>query len=75
MPGLILRTSAELAAFGVSAVIYANQLVRASVRAMQDVLSSLRAIGATTQVEGSIASLGELFDLVDMEKPEDALAP
>jgi phosphoenolpyruvate phosphomutase len=62
-------TVQELWSCGVSATIYANQLVRASVRAMTEVLESLAALGSTSAVEDGIAPLAELFSLVGMDAP------
>lgn len=74
IPTTYHTTSArELSGFGISGVIYANQLVRASVRAIQEVLASISGADVTTPIEGRIATLSELFDLVDMDQPAVAL--
>ncbi|MEC3952777.1 isocitrate lyase/phosphoenolpyruvate mutase family protein [Nocardia sp. CDC153] len=62
-------TADQLWSYGISAVVYANQLVRASTRAMELVLESLSAVGSTSEMEPRIASLGELFALVGMDQP------
>ncbi|MFI1916390.1 isocitrate lyase/phosphoenolpyruvate mutase family protein [Nocardia sp. NPDC020380] len=62
-------TAEQLWSYGISAAVYANQLVRASARAMELVLESLAAVGSTTDVEERIASVGDLFGLVGMDQP------
>ncbi|MGW7824486.1 isocitrate lyase/phosphoenolpyruvate mutase family protein [Streptomyces puniciscabiei] len=57
----------ELHAMGVSGMIYANQLIRGSVTAMERVLSRLAADGSTTAMEPEISTLKELFSLVDTD--------
>lgn len=59
----------ELASLGVSIAIYANHLVRATLRAMQVVLDSLAKDGSTARIEGEIASLASLFATVGMDEP------
>jgi phosphoenolpyruvate phosphomutase len=61
----------ELWAVGVSAVIYANQLMRASVSAARQLLSDLSAAGSTTRMEPRIASLQDLFDLTGTDTLDD----
>lgn len=58
-------TVAELHGLGVAGMIYANQLIRGTVTAMSRVLDGLAQTGSTTQSEGEIAGVSELFDLVD----------
>jgi phosphoenolpyruvate phosphomutase len=69
-------TAAELRAAGVSVVIYANQLIRASVQAMQDVLESVRDNGRTAEVEDRMTNVATLFELtgVDQVLDEDLAA-
>ena len=62
------RTFSEQAGF--SLVIWANQLLRASIRAMRDTAHRLHADRSLIAVEDSIVSLGEVFRL----QGEDALA-
>ena len=57
-------TARELQAKGFSMVIFANQAMRASVRAMEDILTCLRADGRPVTVEPHIASVEHVFDLV-----------
>jgi phosphoenolpyruvate phosphomutase len=51
---------------GVAMVIYANQGIRASVRAIQETWSSVIADGASAPVEEHIASVNEIFELSGM---------
>ncbi len=59
-------TTAELEALGVKMVIYANQGIRAAVRAMNDTLHRIAADGTTVNVESTIAPMHLLFDLQGM---------
>jgi phosphoenolpyruvate phosphomutase len=59
---------AQLRRIGLSCAIYANQLIRAMVRASQELLGSLARIGSTQEMEERIASIGELFDLVGTDQ-------
>ena len=59
-------TSEELAREGYKIVIYANQGMRASVRAMQEVLAQIYQEGTTLGVEGRIAPMKDLFSLQGM---------
>ena len=63
-PSLTLETIEALQK--VRVVIYANQALRAGIRAMRAVLSSIRQTGSTVAVEEHIASVREVFDLQDM---------
>lgn len=53
----------EARAAGVSVVIYANQGLRASVSSLRDAYQAIYRDGDTTGIEGSIASVGDLFEL------------
>jgi phosphoenolpyruvate phosphomutase len=57
----------DLQAMGAAGMIYANQLIRGSVSAMREVLVGLAATGCTSDAEPRIASVKELFDLVDTD--------
>lgn len=57
-------TAAELKAKGFSVVILANQLMRASVQAMEDTLTTLAEAGQASAVDGQIAAVDHVFDLV-----------
>lgn len=54
---------AEMRAAGVSVVIYANQGLRATVAALRDTYAAILRHGDSTVVEGSIASVRDIFDL------------
>jgi phosphoenolpyruvate phosphomutase len=72
VPTTYYRTSAqELFGMGITGVIYANQLIRGSVSAMRRVLSGLADKGSTSAVEPEIATIGELFDLVNTDEITD----
>ncbi|MGH8930952.1 MAG: isocitrate lyase/phosphoenolpyruvate mutase family protein [Egibacteraceae bacterium] len=57
-------TAAQLAAKGFNMIILANQPMRAAVRAMEETLRTMREHGNAASVEGSIASVDHIFDLV-----------
>ncbi len=63
------ETFAEL---GVSIVIWANHLVRASLAAMREVARTLRATGSAEAVEDRLAPLSDLFALQDVAGLERA---
>jgi phosphoenolpyruvate phosphomutase len=65
-------TISELAEMGISVAIYANQLIRASVRANKDVLASIDKFGSSSEVENSLDSVKELFDLIGMDRLHDS---
>lgn len=50
---------------GISAVIWANQTLRASINAMREVTHTIRDQEEIATVEGRIASVGDVFDLAD----------
>lgn len=58
----------QLRSKGVSAVIWANHNLRSSVRAMQETCRRVMATSSVTEIEGSIASLEDIFALVDTEE-------
>ena len=60
----------ELAGAGVAAVIYANQLLRATQRAVVRMLEALSAHGTSAGVEQDLASIEELFEVVGMSEVE-----
>ncbi|WP_235502551.1 MULTISPECIES: isocitrate lyase/phosphoenolpyruvate mutase family protein [unclassified Kitasatospora] len=64
-------TATELTEHGFGGVIYANQGLRASITAMRDVLAQIGGSGSTSAVEGSIASLKDIFAL---QKVDELLA-
>ena len=59
-------TEAELIAGGIDLVIYANQALRASVKAVRDVLKQLKAASCGYDVDHSLASMAQIFDLQGM---------
>jgi phosphoenolpyruvate phosphomutase len=68
----------ELRAKGFNMVIFANQLMRASVRAMEETLETLAATRRLEAVEDQIASIEHVFDLVGTRRAiatEDAAHP
>lgn len=60
----------ELARLGIKVVIYANQLLRAALRAMDETLASMAAMGSSLPVEGTIAPLDRLFEVLDYDAVE-----
>jgi phosphoenolpyruvate phosphomutase len=52
----------------VAMVIWANQGLRAAVRAMRDTFAAVRAEGSAASVEDRIATLGDLLELQEMER-------
>lgn len=61
-------TIGELEQMGISAAIYANQLIRASTRASREVLASIDKFGSSAAVETGLDSIQELFDLIGMNR-------
>ena len=61
-------TAAELEQAGFSMVIYANQGLRASIRAMNGVFEAIDRAGTTAGIEEKIATLKEVFDLQGMSQ-------
>lgn len=55
--------ASELHALGVGGVIYANQGLRASIAAIQNAYASIVATGSSADIESSIASLEDVFEL------------
>jgi phosphoenolpyruvate phosphomutase len=60
-------TTQDLYDLGVKVVIYANQGMRAAVRAMQTVFSNILQSGHTSKIEGMVASVQEVFALQSVE--------
>ena len=58
-------TAAEFERMGVQIVIYANQGMRAAIRAMEDAFAAILRDGCTRRVEAEIASVQDVFDLQD----------
>jgi len=61
-------TQEQLSEAGVAMVIYANQTIRASVRAMDELLDRLRRDHSTERLEPQIAPMQELFELSGMNE-------
>src|SRR5262249_28175560 len=57
-------TAADLAAAGFKLVIFANQALRAAVKAMRQALSTLKQEGRPAAVDDRIATLPEIYELV-----------
>jgi phosphoenolpyruvate phosphomutase len=68
-------TTETLAALGVTAAIYANQLLRASMTAMVNVLSVLERDCCTTRIEPDIASVHSVLDICGTQKLLSTVAP
>src|SRR5262249_21805133 len=58
----------ELARAGFKVVIFANQGMRASIRAVQDTLRTLRQTGSAAAVDDRIVPLSEVYRLVDLDR-------
>ena len=63
---------AELQSFGVSAAICANHAFRAAMRAVDLVTKQIRVCNSLSAVEGAIATLDELFELLDYKELDEA---
>ncbi len=59
-------TSRKLGQLGVSGVIWANQLLRAGISAMESTLGSLQAVDSAAEVEPVLCTLERVFDLTRM---------
>ncbi len=65
-------TTGELQKKQISMVIYANHGIRASIRAMSEVFSSVYNTGSTADVEDKIATLDEVFELQGMPQMKES---
>jgi len=65
-------TAEELQEKRISMVIYANHGIRASIRAMSEVFSSVYNSGNTAAVEEKIATLDEVFELQGMSQMKES---
>lgn len=61
----------ELEAAGFKLVIFANQAIRAAIRAMRDTLTTLVQIGKADAVDDRIVPLQEVYDLVGVSKMKE----
>jgi len=79
VPTMFPNASVEqLHAAGFSIIIFANQALRAAVTAMRNQLSKLRQEGRAEVINGSIAPLPEIYDLVgvpEMQRREESFLP
>jgi phosphoenolpyruvate phosphomutase len=64
-PDLTENKIAELGK--VKVIIYANQVLRAAIKASQEVLVEIKRSGGVKNVESTIATLDEVFDLQDIK--------
>jgi phosphoenolpyruvate phosphomutase len=62
-------TAGELEALGVRAAIYANQALRAAVRAIDRVLASIVGASSAQAIDAEICALKEVFELVVTDDP------
>jgi phosphoenolpyruvate phosphomutase len=60
--------SDDAAAAGVSMIIYANQAIRAVVSTAREILEAILRDGSSSNIETSIASVRDLFDLSQLDK-------
>ncbi|MGR3175937.1 MAG: phosphoenolpyruvate mutase [Candidatus Scalindua sp.] len=65
-------TAKELQEKQISMVIYANHGIRASIRAMSEVFSSVYSSGSTAAVEDKIVTLEEVFELQGMPQMKES---
>lgn len=68
-------TTNALAKHGVRMVIYANQGLRAAVRAMNAAMAAIASSGSTAAIENNLASLDEVFELQGMSRLQDTEQP
>jgi phosphoenolpyruvate phosphomutase len=71
-------TTADLWQAGYRMVIFANHGIRASIKAVRQALGDLRRAGSAAAIDAQIASLGDVYDLVDvagLEADERAYLP
>ena len=61
----------ELAACGFRLAIFANQPLRAAIRSMRETLATLRGSGCAAAVEDRIASLPEVYQIVDVPQLQE----
>jgi phosphoenolpyruvate phosphomutase len=57
-------TASQLYELGANGVVYANQLIRASLRAMSELLGHVAEQNSTHLIENEIAGVSDLFDIV-----------
>jgi phosphoenolpyruvate phosphomutase len=64
-------TLQEFARMGISGVIWANHSMRAAFTAMRDVCQQVRAASGVAGVEGQVASLKEIFELLEYSRLQE----
>ena len=64
-------TCSELYEAGISAVIYANQALRAAVSAMRSAFREIAASGSSARLEPTIATVADILDLIGTAEVED----
>ena len=64
-------TSEELEKLGIKMVIYANQGLRASIRAISEVLAEIRRTGRLDTINNRIVPMSEVFDLQGMTQMKE----
>lgn len=64
-------TADELARHGIRMVIYANQGLRASMKAMEETFKAIQEAGSTEPVEEKIASMKQVFEVQGMMRLKD----
>lgn len=60
-------TLAEFRRLGVGGIIWANQSLRAALAAMRSICRQVHSTGSIAGLDGSVASLAELFELLDYD--------
>lgn len=61
----------ELESMKIKMVIYANQGIRAAIRAMQDTFTQIYREGSSASIENKIASLKKVFEIQGMSKMQE----
>lgn len=61
-------TAAEAERAGIKMIIYANHGIRSAVHAMNETMAKIFSAGTSNDIESSISSMGELFELQGMAK-------
>jgi len=65
-------TANELKKAGIKMAIYANQGMRAAIKAMEETLPQILKDGTTSKIEGRLASMKEVFELQGMTKMKES---
>jgi len=64
-------TVPEIKNIGIKMVIYANHGIRASVKAVNEVLAKIKDLGTSYSIEDRIAPMTEIFELQDMPRMKE----